>query len=442
MNTEKVELFIQKHNMLPQGAKVLCAVSGGADSVALLHFLSKREEIELFAAHYNHCLRGAESDGDEAFVRAMCNSLGIKCVVARGDVASYAAESGKSTEDAARTLRYEFLRKTALDEGCSRIATAHNADDNAETVLFNLSRGTGLKGLCGIPPVRGEIIRPFLQSTREEIESYLVQNALEHVEDSSNATDDYSRNRIRHHVSPVLKQLNPSFASAIARMTESLREDEEYISSAAENFIRSEAEGNSVGVDAVMALESPVRMRVFRLMHGGELSAAHCKAIENICLVRSVHAHTDVPGMRVSREFDKLIFGAEESAEIQRRELGICEKMWIPEIGAEISCEYMPLCKEINKSLNTFYLKHETICGNLSFGSRSEGDKIKLEGRNCTKSLKKLFSEAKLELAERKKRLVIYDENGVVAVSGFGAAQRCAAKPNDNCIIIKIIQKR
>ena len=441
MNTEKVELFIQKYNMLPQGTKVLCAVSGGADSVALLHFLSKRAGMELVAAHYNHCLRGAESDSDEAFVKALCDSLGIKCVVGRGDVASYAAESGKSTEDAARTLRYEFLRKTALEMGCGRIATAHNADDNAETVLLNLSRGTGLKGLCGIPPVRGEIVRPFLQSSREEIEAYLALNGLEHVEDSSNALDDYSRNRIRHHVSPVLKQLNPAFTSAVARMTESLREDEEYISSAAESFIRSEANGNSIGVDAVMALESPVRMRVFRLMHGGELSAVHCRAIENICLVRSLHAHTDVPGMRVSREFDKLIFGAEELVEIQRGELALGEKVWISEIGGEISCEYVPLCKEINKSLNTFYLKHETICGNLSFGSRSEGDKIKLEGRDCTKSLKKLFSEAKLTLAERKKRIVIYDEDGVVAVSGFGVAQRCSAKPDDNCVIIKIIQK-
>ncbi|MBR2880245.1 MAG: tRNA lysidine(34) synthetase TilS, partial [Oscillospiraceae bacterium] len=264
--------------MIPPGTKVLCAVSGGADSVALLHFLSKMEDVKLAAAHYNHCLRGTESDADEEFVKTLCGKLGIECVTGRGDVAAYAAESGKSTEEAARTLRYEFLEKTARELGCSCIATAHNADDNAETVLLNLTRGTGLKGLCGIPPVRGKIIRPFLQNTREEIEHYLEQNGLEHIEDSSNALDDYSRNRIRHYVSPVLRQLNPSYTSAIARMTESLREDEEYISSAAAEFIGRETKGRSLSVDAVMALESPVRMRVFRLMHGGELSAVHCRA--------------------------------------------------------------------------------------------------------------------------------------------------------------------
>ncbi len=417
-------------------------MSGGADSVALLHFLWKTEGVEVAAAHYNHCLRGAESDSDEEFVKALCAAMGIECITGRGDVAAYAAESGKSTEDAARTLRYEFLRKAAAQLGCSRIATAHNADDNAETVLLNLTRGTGLKGLCGILPVRGEIIRPFLQNTREEIEEYLSQNGLEHIEDSSNALDDYSRNRIRHHVSPVLRQLNPSYASAIARMTESLRDDEEYISSAAEEFIGREAKGGSVGVDAVMALDSPVRMRVFRLMHGGELSAVHCRAIENICLVRSVHACADVPGMRVSREFDKLIFGGKETQKVERRELSAGEKVWVSEAETEISCEYVPFCSEIHKSLNTFYLKSESICGSLSFASRSEGDKIRLEGRNCTKSLKKLFSEARLELGERQKRLVFYDEAGVVAVEGFGVAERCSAKNGDNCIVIKLIIKK
>lgn len=442
MNTEKLELFIQKHNMLPRGTKVLCAVSGGADSVALLHFLSRMEGVEVAAAHYNHCLRGEESDGDESFVASLCEGLGIECVVGRGDVSAYAAESGKSTEDAARTLRYEFLRKAAAELGCSRIATAHNADDNAETVLLNMTRGSGLKGLCGIPPVRGEIVRPFLQTTREEIEQYLAENGLEHIEDSSNAADDYSRNRIRHHVTPVLRELNPAFSAAVARMTESLREDEEYLSSAAIEFIGREAEGNSIGVDAVMSLEEPVRMRVFRLMHGGELSAVHCRAIENICLVRSVHAHADVPGMRVSREFDKLIFGAEESREIECRELAAGEKLWIAELGAEISCEFVPSCREIHKSLNTFYLKSESICDKLSFSSRREGDEIRLEGRNCTKSLKKLFSESKMELGERKKRLVFRDGSGVVAVSGFGIAERCRAEIGDNCIVIKVIIKK
>lgn len=417
---------------------MLCAVSGGADSVALLHFLASRRDVETVAAHFNHCLRAEESDRDEEFVRSLCERLGVKCVTERGDVAAFARENGRGVEDAARVLRYDFLCRTAESEGCSRIATAHNADDNAETVLLNLSRGTGLKGLCGIPPVRGIIVRPLLQTTRAEIEGYLEENGLEHIEDSTNALDDYSRNRIRHHVSPVLGEINPAFAEAVARMTETLREDEEYISSAAAAFVEEKAEGNSIPAGETMALAPSVRMRVFRMMHGGELSAVHCRAIENLCLVRSVHAHADVPGMRVTREFDRLVFASERAEAIEPREVKVGERVYLPELDAYISCEFVPSCAEIHKSLNTFFFKSENICGTITLASRSEGDKIRLEGRNCTKSLKKLFSEAKMSINERIQCPVIYDEAGVIAVMGFGVAQRCAAQPGDDCITVKI----
>ena len=434
---------MQKHSMLPEsGEKILCAVSGGADSVMLLHFLSRLEGTQVVAAHFNHCLRGEESDRDELFVCSLCEKMGLKCVTARGDVAALAAESGRGTEDAARVLRYKFLRETAQKEGCTRIATAHNADDNGETVLLNITRGTGLKGLGGIPPVRGEIVRPLLQTTRAEIEEYLSEYSLEHIEDSSNAGDDYSRNRIRHRVTPVLREINPSFAENAARMTESLREDEEFLTGLAEAFIRENAEGKSLPVDKVMALHRSIRMRVFRLMHGGELSAVHCAAIENICLVRSVHAHADVPGMRVTREFDRLSFGCAGAESMPLLELVPGERLYIPECGVFIFCEFVEKCAEIHKSLNTFFFKSENICGRLYVGSRREGDKIRLEGRNCTKSLKKLFSEAKMSLNDRKLCPVIYDGEGVAAVCGFGTAQRCAAKKGDNCIIVKIEKER
>jgi len=437
MNTEKAELFIQKYNMLPPGTRVLCAVSGGADSVALLHFLSQREDVETVAAHFNHCLRGEESDRDEEFVKTLCADLGVKCVTERGNVAAFAEEGGRGVEDAARVLRYEFLHRTAEAEGCTRIATAHNADDNAETVLLNLSRGTGLKGLCGIPPVRGDIVRPLLQTTRAEIEEYLECNGLEHIEDSSNALDDYSRNRIRHHVSPVLGELNPAFAGAVARMTESLREDEEYLSSLAAAFIAEKAEGNAIPAGETMALPRSVRMRVLRLMHGGELSSVHCAAIENICRVRSTNAHADVPGMRVTREYDRLIFGTAQPLSIAPRELKAGVEVFIPEADALVSCKFVPACTEIHKSLNTFFFKNENICGRITLASRSEGDKIRLSGRNCSKSLKKLFSEAKVPHGERTSCPVIYDEAGVIAVCGFGVAERCAAKSGDDCLVIK-----
>lgn len=438
MNIDKVKAFIQKYDMLPEGSRVLCALSGGADSVCLLHLLLSLEGLSVTAAHFNHRLRGAESDRDEAFVRNLCADLGIMCIVDGADVAAYAAENSLGTEEAARKLRYAFLEKTAAEQNCTRIATAHNARDNAETIIMNLARGTGLKGLCGIPPRRGNIIRPLLETDRPEIESYLLERGLEHVEDSSNAADDYSRNRLRHHVLPVLEGINPAFAGSVASAADSLREDEDYLSCLAQSFIDENARGSSLPVTQLLALPMPVLKRAVRLMHGGQLSSLHVKSIINICLVRSVHAHTDVPGMRVTREFDRLIFGAEKPQALPERSISPGQSLRIPELGLRLSCRRVINITEIHKSLTTFVFKSANICGRMSIASRREGAKIALEGRGCTKTLKKLFSEAKLTVSDRLTRPVIYDEAGPIAVVGFGIAQRCAAAPGDDVVIIEI----
>ncbi|MBR5491408.1 MAG: tRNA lysidine(34) synthetase TilS, partial [Oscillospiraceae bacterium] len=359
MNTDKILLFMEKHSMLPENGRIICAVSGGADSIMLLHYLSTFENLNIMAAHYNHHLRGEESLRDELFVKSFCEKLGVELFCGGGDVAAYAKEKGKSIEEAARELRYEFLHSLAEEQGAV-VATAHNADDNGETVLLNLSRGTGLKGLCGIPPVRGEYIRPLLQMSRDEIESYLACHGLEHIEDSSNATDDYSRNRLRHHVSPILKEINPAFTENVSRMTESLREDEDYFQGEALRFLEeNSAEDGSISAAAFMALHGSVRMRVLRIKCGGSLESVHKTAIENICLMRSIRAHADVPGMRVTREYDRLNFGAAENGEKYERSIAVGEKIYIPEGNITVSCEYVPKCAEINNSFNTFFFKSE-----------------------------------------------------------------------------------
>ncbi|MCM1150094.1 MAG: tRNA lysidine(34) synthetase TilS [Butyricicoccus sp.] len=236
MDIDGLRRFAKKYDMLPDGARILCAVSGGADSVCLLHLL-KSGGADVVCAHFNHRLRGAESDRDERFVRALCEKLGVECLTGAGDVARRAAENSIGTEEAARALRYEFLFESAEKCGADRIATAHNAEDNAETVIMNLARGAGLRGLGGIPPRRGKIIRPLLQTTREEIIAYLAENGLGHVEDSTNAADAFARNRLRHHVLPVLRQQNEAAVLNIARAAELFRADEEYFREAARHFM-------------------------------------------------------------------------------------------------------------------------------------------------------------------------------------------------------------
>jgi tRNA(Ile)-lysidine synthase len=203
--------------MLKPGSFVLCAVSGGADSMCLLDILrelSAKRGFRLAVLHFNHKLRGKNADADEDFVRNYCERENIEAVFGTNDVAGYAKAEGIGTEEAAWALRYRFFEETARRLGADNVATAHNADDNAETVLMNLSRGSGLKGLCGIPPVRGIYIRPLLALSRAEIEDYLRARGLPHIVDETNFDPAFTRNRLRMNVIPEL-QANFTRLSAV-----------------------------------------------------------------------------------------------------------------------------------------------------------------------------------------------------------------------------------
>lgn len=205
--------------LIDRSRPVLVALSGGADSVALLHMLVTAG-YQTVAAHCNFHLRGEESDSDEAFVHHLCRQLNVTLHVKQFDTRSYAADKQLSIEMAARDLRYEWFAQLLADLDIPLVAVAHHADDNAETLLLNLTRGTGLKGLAGMAPLNGRIVRPLLNMSRADIELYCQLNALKFVTDSTNDTDDVARNRIRHHVIPELKAINPSF---LTTMTANMR---------------------------------------------------------------------------------------------------------------------------------------------------------------------------------------------------------------------------
>lgn len=431
--------FIKENGLIKAGDRVLCAVSGGADSMCLLHLLHSNAAalgIAVCAASFDHRLRGESSRRDCEFVERWCAERGIDCVLGGEDVRQYAAQTGTGIEEAARVCRYAFLESAAGELGCGLIATAHNADDNAETMLLNLTRGSGLKGLCGIPPRRGNIIRPLLGTTRAQIEEYLRKNDVPHVEDSTNESDDYTRNVLRHHVMPVLKGINPAFSEAAFRTARLLREDEEYLGGMAEEAYHEHYKNGALPVAALRALPKPAAVRVLRLICGRGLSAVHAEAVYALC-EGTGQSSADIPGMRISRDAGVLYFGLEYDP-LRPRTLISGESFTLDECGLAVQTEIIETCREIFKSLNIFDFKYDSICGSISLTSRSEGDKIRLLRRGCTKSIKDLFSERKMSRRERDLTPVIRDEKGPVAVYGFGIAERCAAEPGDTVIRVKI----
>lgn len=208
--------YIENNGLLSPDDKVLLGVSGGPDSMVMLH-LFQRTAFRLAVVHCNFHLRGSESDSDERFVRDYCNKNGLILHVVGFDTMGYVAEHRVSVEVAARELRYAYFDELCRLHGYTKIAVAHNLNDSAETVILNLARGTGIRGLCGIRPANGKVVRPLLFATRAEIEAYAVKNGLYYRTDSTNADTVYRRNYVRHKVMPELKELNPSVDRAIAQ---------------------------------------------------------------------------------------------------------------------------------------------------------------------------------------------------------------------------------
>ena len=230
---KRVMAYIDKNHMLEKKDKVIVGVSGGADSVCLLFMLNtfkRRYDISVYAVHVNHCIRGAEADEDEQFVRKLCERLGVAVSIYKYDVPALSAEKGISEEEMGRIVRYEAFRDARSKYSANKIATAHHMDDNAETMLFNLFRGTGLRGLAGIPPVRNEIIRPLMCLDRAEIEAYLDYKGEAYRMDSTNLCDDYTRNRIRHNILPYAREtIVNSLSKHMADTAAQLRLADDYL---------------------------------------------------------------------------------------------------------------------------------------------------------------------------------------------------------------------
>ena len=400
---------LRQYDMIAKGDHVICAVSGGADSVALLfgmYLLREKLGITLSAAHFNHHLRGEESDRDEQFVRSFCDRYDIPLKVGSAQVVA----GKKGLEAAARDARYAFFATLP-----GKIATAHTADDNAETVLMHLVRGTGLRGLGGISPVNGNVIRPMLTVTRQEVLIFLDEYCLTCVEDSSNKTDDFLRNRLRHHVMPLLKEENPRLAENLSDMAMELRYDAQALESldACQN------------VSELRAMTPALRSRALHrfLKENGvrEPERSHVHALEALVFSEKPSARVNFPGgVTIGRNYDRLAV-LQDNPVPEAIVLTPGDRLELPQWGLTVSCE------EAKEILNTKDVFTVNATAPVVLRSRQTGDSIRLNVGTCT--LKKLFIDRKIPAHQRPHIPVLADEQGVLGVWGIGAnVDRLATK--------------
>ncbi len=419
------------------GGKTLCVcLSGGADSVALLRaaeLISSEYGFSLTACHFNHMIRGEEADADEAFCKNLCKTLGVKIFCGRDDVPMFAKVNKISLEDAARRCRYAFFERILAKESVDYCLTAHNMNDNAETLLLNLVRGSGAYGASGISPLKDGVLRPLLNVTRDEIEAFLSSIDQDYVTDSTNLSNEYSRNYIRNDVLPSLKALNPSVVETLSRYIDCNRSDREYF----ENIVDGSMDSD------LRTLEKPIRDRVI--------------------IKKCLNACNESPNFVIVAEIEKAILSDKrvilplyngyeavindgridfyKSAEADLLEF---DPAPLNDGNNDFFNERVSINLTNNADVENIYklsisniLSFDNIKGGIFVRNRRIGDKITIHGVN--KSLKKLFIDKKIPKEYRNIIPVVMDEMGIIYVPFVGIADRVFSKNGTNLKYLNVV---
>ncbi len=390
--------------------RILVALSGGADSVCLLCAL-KELGLDVYAFHLNHGIRGEEADSDENFCKKLCQELNVPFMCEKADVPAFSKKLGIGLEEGARVVRYQALENAADTVSARYIATAHNGDDNVETVIFNLVRGCSSDGLCGIPAIRGRIIRPLLNSSRCEIEDFLAERNLSYVVDSTNFDEAYTRNKIRHSVMPVLRSINPSVVASVSRMSSSLQQDKMYF----EDLLSKT--GDVLPADLPYALLTRQISKRYSEKTGLSLEYVHINQIAGL-VKKGVCTTLDIPG-----KICVYIFHGNYSFERRKESTqfnvpvteGVTE---IPQISAKVFFGN----ENVYNLSTSVTVDCDRIVGGLYARPRMAGDKIKIFG--VSKSVRKELINKKIPLCVRNDIPIICDEEGIVFVPYIGADDR------------------
>lgn len=451
---KKIKEYVEKWQMLEKEDRVIVGVSGGADSICLLLVLSQLQQnfgFELMAVHVNHGLRGAEADSDEAFVKEFCEKRNIPCECYFADVASIAKNRKQSTEEAGREVRREFFHQAFQRYHGSKIALAHHQDDSAETFLFHVSRGTGLKGLGGIAPVNGNVIRPLLCVRRKEIEAYLEEQHVSYCTDMSNQSDVYTRNRIRNHVIPYLEEeVNPKVVEHMNETMEQLRHVQAFLEQQVqelwETCVTQTEEGLIVKKEqfesAPNILQSMLLKKVLVSVCDRErdLEAVHLSQVQEL-FSKQNGRKVDLPYHMEAKRIYEGVIVCKKKSDIEDMptefiyNLQDSEKVF--RMGDRvIQCKLIKE-KTFEKS-NTGWFDCDIIKNNLSFRTRREGDYITIHPDGRTQKLKSYFINEKIPKEERDRILLVADGNHILWIVGY--RKNCAYQVHEGTKRILEIQ--
>ena len=408
-----VQYTIRQYDMIPAGTRVLCGLSGGADSVSLLLCLHELG-YDVCACHLNHGLRGAQADADEAFCRDLCRRLAIPFVSQCCDANEAAKRTRQSVETAARELRYKFFAESAEKCGADRIATAHTADDNLETMLFHLIRGTGAAGLAGIPPVRGNIIRPLILTERKQLIAYLDAHDQPWCTDATNLDDSCTRNRIRHHVIPALRDIEPQAARHAAQAAALLRQDDACLDAMAQ------VTDGRIEAETLAQMPDAIASRAVRnlLTHAGvpmgEIGNKHITAVMH--LAKKSKGSVSLPGKTCAvLERGALTVRKKED---RTAAVGLPAERTVP-FGKYTVC--LTRKADIHSSFNYYPLAYDTIntvC--LHVRTWQASDRMTLPGMRGARSLKRLYAEHGILPQVRDTLPVLCCKDTVIAAAGLG----------------------
>ncbi len=414
---------------MPKDTPILLALSGGADSRALLHMLLEYG-APLSLAHVDHGIRGEASERDSIFCKTLAKEAGLPFYLLKEDVPALAEKNHLGIEEQARGVRYEFFEKIMREHDIPILATAHNADDNAETLLFRMARGTGLSGMCGIPPVRpfggGVLIRPLLGVSKQNVLDYCEQNGLSYVTDATNSDVAYTRNRIRHRVLPELVGVNSEVLSHISSLCHTLSEDEACLSDMAKDFLRAQSQdGEGVSVKDLCALPSAVSSRVLALMFGEPpLSLKNRKQLMALAQNETPHSSWNLSDGRCATvENGRLMPKTEKKSQktpmsATALPLG-ATSLYDGDMLMLLDSEENPhekrfSAKNIYKNATTIKINSDTIKNGLYIRTRRAGDTVLVHGMH--KKLRKLQNEAALSPHLRDMLPLVCDRGGILWV--------------------------